>query len=98
MSVKTILINAKALITDPAKWGQGSYVSEDGQRICASEALRLANAIAGFADHVWSPAYSALFKEMNAEDSSTGTVCGWNDKHTHAEVLAAFDRAIEAAE
>lgn len=38
----------------------------------------------------------ALRRAMWDAANPDGTVCAWNDTHTHAEVLAAFDRAIEA--
>lgn len=88
MTVKEQLVAARKLIDTPEKWGQKEYVSEDAQRICASEALRRARGGEFFAQ-VNSPAYRALQSEMSGK-----LVCAFNDEHTHAEVLAAFDRAI----
>jgi hypothetical protein len=39
-----------------------------------------------------------MFKDAIRAIEPLATISGFNDSHTHAEVLAAFDRAIAAAE
>ena len=87
MTVKEQLIAAKALIDKPEKWCQGNAIDAQG-RICASQALRTITG-GGLAD----AEYEALADAMAGPGS---LVCAWNDTHTHAEVIAAFDRAIAA--
>ena len=96
-----ILRAARALIADPARWTQG----EDARDACGSPAWagrHASSAVCWSADgalmHVerdknsfW-PARDALVAAMGA------SAVVFNDTHTHAEVLAAFDRAIALAE
>lgn len=93
-STKEVLIEARKLITDPNDWHQGAYTC-DG-RMCSlaaiwtamgmtiNEALRLDSSV---------PAERAL------EEAMGGAFVGhFNDERTHDQVLAAFDRAIAAAQ
>jgi hypothetical protein len=86
LTARDVLVAARKLIEKPENWVQGVYrVScEYGMAYCADGAL---NAV--------SPgnpegAYTALKAAMK---SPVGVVY-FNDHHTHAEVLAAFDKAI----
>lgn len=79
---------ARKLIERPDSWCQGTFLSNDGRR-CASGAL--VDVGASLCD----TSYTAL-----GFACGNSIVCEWNDapKRTHAEVLAAFDRAIELEE
>lgn len=89
-STKQILIDARKLIEKPENWIQGDFKNENG--ICATQSLFQSgvNSEGWFANH---PAYRALRNAMGGVNQ----VCAYNDTHTHAEVLAAFDKAIEEA-
>lgn len=98
MTVSEQLQAARKLIEHKEDWAQFQFEDDNG-RICASEALRRTNA----ADHtqyygreyVGGEAYNALSKAMGVDDFSVST---FNDSHSHAEVLAAFDQAIATAQ
>lgn len=95
--VAEVLRAARALIDTPDKWCQGQF-HKDGA-YCASGAIGVA---AGVDIEVgcWfcHPAWQALADTVNAAQS--GGIGSWNDRpeRTHADVLAAFDRAIATAE
>jgi hypothetical protein len=83
-----VLQAARALIDTPDKWTQGTYDDGEGRR-CIVAALDAAR---------------NRIPERCAQGTLRATVGGeplsqWNDApgRTHAEVMAAFDRAIEAA-
>jgi hypothetical protein len=90
-----VLIKARALIADPAKWGQGSRVLDRPiATCCASEAIEEA------AD-VRARRVAALdaFRSSAGLSDDAASISDWNDapERTHAEVLAAFDKAIASA-
>jgi hypothetical protein len=98
LSERGILVAARALIEHPEAWTKGEYARDKkGNRVspssrkaacwCARGAILRAaagNIPAGFRAHdrLW-----AVIR---------GSITRWNDapERTHAEVLAAFDRAI----
>ena len=84
---KEILIAARKRIENPENWfGNGSYPQEGEIKECALVALtRISNRLGD------APSYKLLSKSMD------GGIIHFNDSHTHAEVLAAFDRAIAEA-
>jgi len=94
MTTKELLISARELIADPRAWIQDaySYFSHHKQIEC----------YCGFgALHAVS--LSTICESDARRRLNAVTACGdfikWQDAphRTHAEVLAAFDRAIEAA-
>lgn len=93
MTTREVLIKAKALIDTPEKWCQGEFVDTDG-RICASAAI----ARVGFniAPEMEIAARYALLNTINHHGAWEVNIPGYNDAHTHAEVMEMFDRAIEA--
>lgn len=100
-----ILRHARELIADPADWGQWLAVMERGaRRRCAGQAIELAalgaiqgmEALAfGFFCHA---AEVDIANALDNFDEAIEAVSDWNDSHTHAEVLAVFDRAIALVE
>jgi hypothetical protein len=82
--VTRILIAARERIEDPENWCQRDLTR--GKAMCAYAALSRAS---GTETEACRAAFDLLVKGMNA-----WSVSEWNDTHTHAEVLAAFDRAI----
>jgi hypothetical protein len=86
MTTLNILIAARALIGDPANWGQGN--GDRPGTNCASEAISKSAFHAGEAFF----AFDALMKAAGISDN----IPRWNDHSTHAQVLAGFDKAIAA--
>jgi hypothetical protein len=92
MSPKEILIRARKLIEKPENWVRGHFYS--GSAYCAVGSL-FAAGIDYMGTYTQNPAYLALAKAMSVTATVIpGNVSRWNDDHTHAEVLAAFDCAI----
>lgn len=89
MTTIEILRNARGLIDTPVKWSPFGW--GNGRSMCAINAISSAM---GHPDLNMSntPAYQALRRVVNVY------VGEFNDTHSHAEVLAAFDRAIEVEE
>lgn len=95
-TVLDILVAARALIEKPENWlarCPSPYEENTEGKRCASRAIWTLGERGNAATQAAaSDAYKALAAVMGVE-----RVPEWNDTHTHAEVLAAFDRAIEAA-
>lgn len=100
-SSKELLVEAKTLITNPDKWTTELWAKdEDGMGIdtcsakatcwCAWGALLKVTGHENKEKGGYNDAWKALQAGMN------GNVPVFNDYHTHEEVLAAFDKAIEA--
>lgn len=93
MSLKDDLIAAKALIDTPEKWGKGvgTYLRHSGPA-CAHEALRRASPTGH--EHLRRHLKLAL-----PNGFAHASVPDFNDhpSTTHADIMALFDRAIEAA-
>lgn len=89
MTVRDDLIAAKALIDTPEKWCQGTATAGYGARLCAIRA-------AGGARYRNKDAVAALKAALPIGEKSLPR---FNDSPdtTHADVMALFDRAIEAA-
>ena len=87
MTTLEVLVAARALIDTPDKWCQGSY--EDYRyRHCTRGALWAI-------DQNDVLACRALYVAMPPPNDGLTT---YNDTHSHAEVMALFDRAIAAQE
>jgi len=94
MSTKELLTDARELISDPRAWIQGTYsvfmVGTGQACYCGFGALHAVS-------------LSTICESDARRRLNAVTACGdfikWQDAphRTHAEVLAAFDRAIEAA-
>lgn len=97
MNTVETLKAAKALISDPTKWTQGAYARDAEGTVTdpfASDAACWCSVRSIVAvSREWFFASESLL-----EKAIGGGVIRFNDMHTHAEVMAAFDRAIELAE
>jgi hypothetical protein len=98
MSVKQVLIAARAKIADEKNWTRNTFARDSEGEIvtprshfavcwCAAGALICENP-----DELSGPAYTALSREMK------GDISLFNDSHGHSAVLLAFDRAIESSQ
>lgn len=101
MSTLTILKNARETISDPNHWTQRADArSADGCLVGAKESDAVcwcaygALLKAGYEASGRGPdlPYMELKRAMGT--SWAGTVSGFNDSHTHEEVVGVFDRAI----
>ena len=86
---KEILISARQRIEKPNNWMQGEFSNIDFTKFCATGSLLEEGR------EIRSSAYARLHGAMGL--ASNQSVCSYNDTHTHAEVIAAFDKAIEMA-
>lgn len=88
------LMSARALIADPAKWGKGQRGRDRGWETCCA-----ADAIEKSADPENEIATLDAFYRANGLGRKCGDILEWNDDPdtTHADVLAAFDKAIAEA-
>lgn len=88
--VTDILVRARKLIENKDDWGQGVERHMSGRR-CSLDALLDAGR--------GRESGAVLALKRAARLSSNDFIADWNDtpERTHAEVLAAFDRAIEAS-
>jgi hypothetical protein len=97
MTLQSDLIAAKALIDTPEKWGRGAGTWKG--TLCALEALRQATHHTGGMSQMpgWRALRDALPDESHFKQQSY--VGGYNDDPatTHADIMALFDRAINAA-
>jgi hypothetical protein len=91
MTTKEILIAARKRIEDPKNWVKGQL--RDGDAVCALGALY---EVAPDRSSLQSPVYLAYEALTNLIPGAAPQLGNFNDQHTHAEVLALFDRAIEA--
>jgi hypothetical protein len=89
---RAVLVRARARIDTPEKWCHvGGW---DGERVCSVVAICEARRGVGVNRDVLEEALDAL--RVAAGLGPDDDVATWNDapERTHAEVLAAFDRAL----
>jgi hypothetical protein len=84
---RDILITARALIENPHHWCQHSF--QWGEARCATEAISVAAKLTASGPEIPVNAELILSKVMGMN------VTVFNDRYTHADVLAAFDKAIK---
>jgi hypothetical protein len=92
-STQEILIAAKALIDTPEKWGKGAWRSKGC--FCAIGAVLEAQGMTGRAAY----GGASELALMDVLPRGIGSVEDFNDRPStiHADIMALFDRAIEAA-
>lgn len=96
VSKKRLLVQkARDLIADPKHWDQGNYAyrTKEGYVFCAVGALNRARSTERKPREPddWD-GLSTIARAMGFPD--TESLIEFNDTHSHAEVLARFDRAI----
>lgn len=100
-TVKDILIAARARIAEPDKWTQGAGArAANGSitRVRSKEACRWCVLGAIEVETGPGPDFLAAADAVECQLSDGPWLLSrFNDTHTHAEVLALLDRAIEAA-
>lgn len=90
MTPVEVLRKARELVSDPAHWCQGYF--RCGEAYCSAGALLYTTRDEWLEDKAYG--------FMLAATGQSHSISGWNDdeNRTHAEVIAAFDRAIALAE
>lgn len=104
-STVDVLKNARALIDDPKKWGQGLGFSRP-DTFCAAEAIEKVTRVSPLTnDNEYGKMVDARKRAFTALEKATGwrgqgldSVTRWNDTNTHETVLAGFDKAIATEE
>lgn len=88
MLTSEILTAARALIDTPEKWCNTSPTGRLGEKQCAGRAIETVAALQGPL-----PAVNAFIRAIGTQN-----IGKWNDapERTHAEVMAAFDKATAA--
>jgi hypothetical protein len=95
---KDVLTAARKLIETPAMWGKGMRGISPNRRpmntCCAAEAIETVDPHWG--SKTRRAAFDIFIKANGISDAQFRAFTDWNDapERTHAEVLAAFDRAI----
>lgn len=95
------LIDGRALIANEANWIQGTNARDaEGNRVDSISEAAVCYCSAGALMAVTPYTVPAAMKLWDAIKAITGEAIGpvgYNDTHTHAEVLAVWDKAIELA-
>lgn len=102
MTLADDLRAARALIDTEEKWAIGQFSVESRQAFCAIGAIRQAvsggtslGRMSGAKFTRYADARAFIEQQIQEEGHYLAT---FNDTHSHGEVLALFDRAINAAE
>lgn len=104
MKTSELLIQAKSLIDSPEKWTQQVYArdkdgrtvlvdSEEAVCFCSLGSLRKM----GVSDELYHNAVTILNTTARQISDWRMAAVDFNDAHSHKEVMALWDRAIEAA-
>ena len=107
-TIKDRLRAARALIDQPEKWTQGTMMHDAGGMAvfrtggpvvarCVRSAIK--EACVGFVGLEHWEIMVPLMDSINRHSENVHGLTGWNDapERTHADVMLAFDRAIEEA-
>ena len=107
-AVLKILVLARSIISEPAHWNQGHLaLTEDGDRISTLSSMAVCFCAFG-AVHKAAFEFEALdslpeaiealvvaISESKGMPELSSSLVGYNDNHSHEEVLQRFDEAIE---
>lgn len=97
MGLRTDLASAKAMIDTPKKWCQGSYHTggfHGFDQHCMLGAVMASDVNFDSRDATREALLRALPK---ADRRKPHALASFNDEHSHTEIMALFDRAIEVA-
>lgn len=104
MDALETLIAARDLITPPERWTTGFRARFENRMLCDPRdpdavCFCAVGAIHKFCyDERWTDTSAFKLLRLGMDPTMDYVdIARWNDTHTHAEVLAAFDRAIEFA-
>lgn len=89
---------AKAVITDPNKWTQRAFARDkDGVMVGSIDPSAVCFCSIGAINSLKLSNYASSKLQSELNDFMSGDIADFNDNCTHAEVMAAWDRAIESA-
>ena len=98
---RMVLEGARELISDPGRWTHGYAGEGPEDPVCAVLAIhQIAHLLRGDRVQYVESAKDALRRVLprssihDKKTFRTHSIIRWNDSATHAEVIAAFDRAI----
>lgn len=95
--VQRVLIDAKALISDPAKWCKGRLALDNiGRPVDPGDLGACRFCSVGALHRVCQSDERNAANKLLSKAAGREIVC-FNDASTHSKVMAAFDRAIELA-
>lgn len=99
MTNREILIAARALISDYNRWCKGWSAKTAKNQLCGPDDENAVTWCAGGAIVKCAPAIDRVQPvwDILREHIPGNKITAWNDRTTHAEVLAGFDRAIAHA-
>lgn len=101
MSALEVLHKTRKLISRPETWTQNAWArSTDGHRCASGDPWAAAWCAAGALGRAAGfdmASYNAAYEYLRAAAPFTSMV-DWNDGNGHADVLAAFDKAISELE
>lgn len=103
MKTSELLIQAKAVIADPAKWAQNTYAkNSQGVRVGADNPDAICFCSVGALQKISPKCYGAYALEVwqameLLDDGCSEDILAYNDTHTHAEVMDVWDKAIQMA-
>ena len=105
MNALDVLKAARVRITEPEHWTQGAFARDAGgaEVLLANDVNATcwcaAGAVSVSAGLFGRVLYESAIKELRRTITGSGFAIGdYNDEHTHAEVLAVFDKAINRLE
>ena len=98
MTISEHLAAARDLIKDPSGWTQGFFARDkSGNEVSVRDPSAVCFCASGAISRIPSSASrDRVFRCL--EEQMNGYIPKFNDSHSHAEVLAAFDRAIAESE
>lgn len=100
MNAHEILKLARAKIERPENWTQGTYARDANRKKVGAKSEKavcwcsLGALVVASGSDLYDPAVRSAMTQLGRINGQV--VWCFNDTHTHAEVLAAFDKAIEA--
>lgn len=102
MNTKELLIAARARIEKPERWTQMSLARDAKRRSVKpldADAVCWCSLGAIYSQCPQSKSLSLAIRALgSAMSNNESFIADYNDSHTHAEVLAAFDQAIASLE
>ena len=98
MKTSELLIAAKAKIANPVNWIQGLYAADaKRERTSPTSVEAVCFCSMGAVYSVESMKSLRRIAEIALDNFANDDIVGYNDAHTHEQVMAVWDKAIAAA-
>lgn len=101
MNTLEVLKAGRKLISDPRKWTQDTYARDsDGLCVSGEDAAAVCFCSIGAVQHVTGKCHNIETEKVCEilSEAAGMHIAYYNDKHSHEDVLAVWDRAIAAKE